>query len=76
MEPVGHIMQRDEWVGGDRGIISRIERWKIEGHIARRNQAAQYPDGLARNTSRAVIWDDYAFRALESEICAILADLF
>ena len=64
-------------IGGRRsGNISRIERQKIEGHIARRNQAAQYPDRLARNTGRAVFWDDYAFRALESEICAILADLF
>jgi hypothetical protein len=56
-------MQRAELVGGDRGFINRIERWKIEGHIARRNQAAQYPDRLTRNTGQAVFRDDYAFRA-------------
>jgi hypothetical protein len=72
MEPVGHIMQRAELVGCDRGIISRIEGWKSERHDARRNQAAGYPDRLARHTGRAVFWDGYAFRALESQIRAIL----
>ena len=76
MRPVGHIMQGAELVGGDRGITSRIERWKIEGHIARRDQVAQYLDRVARNTGRAVFWDDCALRAVESETCDTPADPF
>jgi hypothetical protein len=44
-------MQRAELFRGDQGVISRIERWRVEGHIVRRNQAFRLPLEVTMNQS-------------------------